>query len=111
VLTIISFNHKHCHAPTHDTIQTERSAKLAKLHDLRQRSAALQVEIAKYAANDPAELKKLEASKRIVVSAANRWTDNISELASFFRKKRPELQTAQIHQHFGLPAELEYVDE
>eukprot|EP00462_Mataza_sp_D1_P000367 CAMPEP_0175090240 /NCGR_PEP_ID=MMETSP0086_2-20121207/1224_1 /TAXON_ID=136419 /ORGANISM="Unknown Unknown, Strain D1" /LENGTH=203 /DNA_ID=CAMNT_0016362823 /DNA_START=10 /DNA_END=621 /DNA_ORIENTATION=- len=87
----------------------DRSNKMAKLSQLQQESSQLDVELQKYADSDPERLGKLGAASSVCKNATNRWTDNIWELLSFFKTKKPELTDNEFFKYFGLPLDLDYV--
>lgn len=87
----------------------ERSAKLARLGELREEKVTVDAQLAKYADSDPELLKEKHDAVSACTDAANRWTDNIFALLSHFKEMRPELSQSDVLKNFGLPADLDYI--
>lgn len=62
----------------------ERAKKLARLGELRQEKEKMQVELESLKENDPQALADLEKELKLVVEAANRWTDNIFSVSKTY---------------------------
>lgn len=65
-----------------------RAAKLARLHEIDAEKKKLAAEIESLKENDPSALADLEKEHKLVVEAANRWTDNVFNCKSYLVKKR-----------------------
>jgi len=65
-----------------------RAQKLARLQELTKKKSEYEQELEGLKENDPAALADLEKEYKLVLEAANRWTDNIFECKSYLVKKR-----------------------
>lgn len=48
--------------------------------------------------------------QRICVDGVNRWTDNIWNVTSFVKKRDPT-KAKEMAKHFGVPEDMDYVEE
>lgn len=87
----------------------ERTKALADLAEQKRRQTALDEQLKKYAANDPAKLKRLEQGVATCRDAANRWTDNIFVVMGYYRKRGMEVKTGEMLKHFGLPEDMDEI--
>ncbi|XP_070494901.1 meiotic nuclear division protein 1 homolog [Chironomus tepperi] len=54
------------------------------------------------------EIKDLSAGTKELTVAVNRWTDNIFNMKSWFKRKYPAIEDAQLEKEFRIPSELDY---
>lgn len=65
----------------------ERATKLARLAALEKEKQSLTTELESLKENDPQALADLEQEYKLVLAAANRWTDNIFQVSSRHKRK------------------------
>lgn len=65
----------------------QRKQKLARLAELRQKSAAIDTQLSGFAKSDPQRIAALQKGTAVCFDSANRWTDNIEVALSSFEKK------------------------
>jgi len=90
-------------APRADT--TERRALLQQLQALQKESAELDQELSTFA--DPDAVRKLDAYAKTSRAAANRWTDNVFVVLSFYKNRMSDFDQAAFLKNFGLPDDLD----
>ena len=66
-------------------------------------------EIQKYKDCDPEVLEDLKRETKMANDGANRWTDNIFALHSWIGSKFPAVSVADLNKQFGIPDDLDYV--
>lgn len=89
----------------------QREANLAKLSELRAALSGVDAELSSFAKSDPKLIEEKKQAIRFCWSQTNLWIDNVFQVISFTKKKRPELKDGQILKHMGLPSELDYLPE
>ena len=89
----------------------ERTAKLARLTELREEKERVDAQLEKYKDSDPELIKEKEDAVAACIDAANRWTDNIFALLSHFKEMRPDLKQSDILKSFDLPGDMDYVPQ
>lgn len=57
---------------------------------------------------DPIAIEKMKSDTQSLITATNRWTDNIYSMVSFCKNKLA-LEEKQVYEFFGLPEEFDYV--
>ncbi len=85
----------------------ERTKAIADLAEQERRKAKLDDELKKYAASDPEKMKQLEKAVKVCRDSANRWTDNIHVMLSFYKGKMAEYNEEELLKHFQLPVDLD----
>ncbi|CAG5114037.1 Oidioi.mRNA.OKI2018_I69.chr2.g8119.t1.cds [Oikopleura dioica] len=58
----------------------------------------------------PEYLQKLDQDKKLCIEGVNRWTDNIWNVTSFVKKRDPT-KAKMMAKHFGVPEDMDYVEE
>ncbi len=84
---------------------------LDRLIELKARKEELQKGIKKYEDCDPEVLAQTARETKQAVEGANRWTDNIFALHSWITKKFPSVSLQDLNKQFGIPDDLDYVQE
>ncbi|KAI8641927.1 meiotic nuclear division protein 1 [Parasitella parasitica] len=87
----------------------ERSQLLAELKQEQDLSKELQLELHKYAENDPELYHKKEKASQIAKEAANRWTESIWEMQSYC-VNRFGMERQLFDQTFGIKDDFDTVD-
>lgn len=87
----------------------DRVKKLARLEELRATKRDLTEKLNKYASTDPERIKQLESGIEVCKVAANRWTENVMTLMSYFKQNGfcGEATDEQILANFNLPPDLD----
>ncbi len=62
----------------------ERAKKLARLEELGKENVRMETEMKSLKENDPQALANLEKELKLVMEAANRWTDNIFSVSTMY---------------------------
>ncbi|CBY20437.1 unnamed protein product [Oikopleura dioica] len=81
-----------------------------ELKSLIDEEARLQKECEASKKFTPEYLEKLDNDKQICVDGVNRWTDNIWNVTSFVKKRDPT-KAKEMAKHFGVPDDMDYVEE
>ena len=81
-----------------------------KLSRLEARREELSSQIKKYKDCDPETLKVLEDETKTSIASSNRWTDNIYSLHSWINNKFPNINVVDLNKQFGIPQDLDYVE-
>lgn len=81
-----------------------------ELKSLIDEEARLQKECEASKKFTPEYLEKLDKDKQICVDGVNRWTDNIWNVTSFVKKRDPT-KAKEMAKHFGVPDDMDYVEE
>ena len=89
----------------------ERSRKLKRLEDLSAKVAETDAQLKKYSASDPAVIDSKIAAIEFCWNQTNTWIDNVFQIISFTKNKRPEMKDEDILKYMGLPTELDYLPE
>jgi seryl-tRNA synthetase len=66
----------------------DRPKKLQRLTEMAKERQTLDQELETLKENDPQALADLEKERKLVVEAANRWTDNVFNCKTYLTKKR-----------------------
>ena len=82
-----------------------------RLADLDAQKADLEATVKKYKDSDPKVLEVLAEETKLSKTATNRWTDNIYNIQSWIDKKFPGISVQDLNKQFGVPEDLDYVDE
>jgi len=88
-----------------------RRKKLQKYKDLQDMIAKVDVELSKFAASDPKTIEKKQKAIKCCWTNANRWIDNVFQILTFAKKKRPDLKDKDILKYMQLPEELDYLPD
>jgi Leucine zipper with capping helix domain len=88
----------------------DRVTKLAKLSELKQGLDQVNTGLQRFKDNDPEVLVEIDKAKAVCRDSANRWTDNIFNFLSLFKKKRPDLKQRDIYKYFELPEDFDYIE-
>ena len=59
---------------------------------------------------DPEVINRLVTGAEVCKETANRWTDNISIMQSFYKDKLSGMTDAKFFDHFGLPKDFDYLE-
>jgi len=89
------------------TPNADRKKKLARFSESKNILNELDQKLSKFATSDPERIKKLDQGAQVCKQAANRWTDNIHCLLSFYKSKRPETTEVEFYKYFDLPADFD----
>lgn len=87
----------------------DRAEKVNKLIELSAELARDEEKLALHSDCDPDRLKEIEEATTQCRYAANRWTDNVLEMLSYFKKKNSEVTDEKFFKHFQLPTDLDYI--
>ena len=88
----------------------ERSVRLKKLKQMKEKKRELESSLQNYRDCDPQVLEKLRREIVLSKDATNRWTDNVYSLHSWIGKMFPSIAINDLNQQFGIPEDLDYVD-
>jgi hypothetical protein len=72
--------------------QEERNTNLDKLESLKKELEALQTELAKYGACDPAKVEEKKRALMLAKEAAIRWTGKLGFYGCFYGTQKPPRQ-------------------
>lgn len=87
----------------------ERTQLLAELKQEKDATKELQLELQKYAENDPELYHKKEKASQIAKEAANRWTESIWEMQSYCINKFG-MERQLFDQTFGIKDDFDTID-
>lgn len=88
----------------------ERTTVLEKLSDLEKCVTEVDVQLSRFADFDPEQMEKLKSNTLRAREAANRWVDNIFNCQSWAQKKF-SMEKKTFSSQFGIPEELDYIEE
>jgi len=89
----------------------ERTQILLRLEAAETRNGELKTKLGQFADNDPQVLQEMETERRKALEAANRWTDNVFSLQSWVKNKFPNIGLDMFNKQFGIPEDLDYIEE
>lgn len=88
----------------------ERTQLLLELSKLEKENKTLGEQLAQYKDCDPEVLNQVKEEATMALEATNRWTDNIFQVKKWCKDKF-NIETSQIDKQFGIPQEMDYVEE
>eukprot|EP01101_Sappina_pedata_P003399 TRINITY_DN13656_c0_g1_i1.p1 TRINITY_DN13656_c0_g1~~TRINITY_DN13656_c0_g1_i1.p1 ORF type:complete len:217 (+),score=73.89 TRINITY_DN13656_c0_g1_i1:36-653(+) len=88
----------------------ERRSKIARISDLESENSALKRKLSEQSANDPEILEKLVEETKIAIEAANRWSDNVTNLRTYCSRKF-NLDGCEFDKNFRIPGDFyDYIE-
>lgn len=88
----------------------DRTKLLEEITKKESRLDQVDSDLARFAEFDPEEIKKLEESTKKIREATNRWVDNIFNCQAWISKQF-NIDKKDFSAQFGIPAELDYIEE
>jgi hypothetical protein len=82
--------------------------QLEKLHHLRTENAAMEQELIKNKANDPAEFERISREVQTLKTGAERWTDNVWAVKTYLVKKRG-MSGREVDKMLGIDGNFDYL--
>ena len=87
----------------------EKDNILKEIGEQAQKLASVQKELEELKDSDPSLWEEKEEEIKLALSGANRWTDNIFSLVSWCKSKF-NMEEKKLNDAFGIPEDLDYVE-
>ncbi|XP_065218111.1 meiotic nuclear division protein 1 homolog [Planococcus citri] len=86
----------------------ERGIIIQELEALTKKEDELRKKLQQYKDNDPELYEKMNSDIKVIVEAANRWTDNIFAVKSWCKRKF-NIEENLLDKQFEIPSDFDYV--